>query len=386
MTSRPSSGRSWSNRLALALLLLGAFAASAGAHQASSTYSFVEVTGDLRALEYRMLFRPEDLAEVVGLPADRDPTDERIARREGDILSYVLARVAVRSGDAACPVEPQRARVVTEGERFVEVGWRVTCPEPFDPLIIEYELFFDLDDLHTGYLRVEVPGRDPADAQLRDGQARFVWDLSGSAPSYALAFLTSGIEHILLGFDHICFLLALLLVIGIERTPRGWAVRDLRSGLRYTALIVTSFTVAHTITLISAALGWVTAPSRIVESLIAASIAYVAIEDIVRPQARHRYAITFAFGLVHGLGFASVLQVMLPPDSAAWPLLLFNLGVELGQLAFVAVTLPLLWLLARAVGPARYRARVMPALAIALALLALIWLIERSTGASLLGL
>jgi hypothetical protein len=378
--------RDSSFRLALALVLVAAAGAVASAHQASSTYSFVTVAEDRRALDYRLLIRPPDLAEVVDLAPDRDPTDERIGRYEGAIVSYVLARIAVKSGDTACPVEPGRARPVTEGERFVEVSWRVICAGPFDPLVIEYELFFDLDDLHRAFLRVDVPGRSPADAQLRDGEARFVWDLGAPPPSYSLAYLTSGVEHILFGFDHICFLLALLLVIGIERTPSGWAVRDLRSGLRYTVFIVTSFTLAHSLTLISAALGWISAPARIVESMIAASIAYVAIENIIRPQARHRYAITFAFGLVHGLGFAYMLQVMLPPEGVVLPLLLFNLGVELGQLVFVAVALPILWLLARAVGPATYRRRLMPALAAALALLALLWLIERVADISLLGL
>ncbi|TMQ08785.1 MAG: HupE/UreJ family protein [Deltaproteobacteria bacterium] len=126
-----------------------------------------------------------------------------------------------------------------------------------------------------------------------------------------------------------------------------------------------------------ASLGWVSLPSRLVESLIAVSILYTAIENIVRPDVRWRFALTFGFGLVHGLGFASVLAVLLPPDHVIGPLLGFNLGVEIGQLVIVAIALPLAWLAARELGADRYRRGAMPALSIAIALLAIKWLVER---------
>jgi hypothetical protein len=125
-------------------------------------------------------------------------------------------------------------------------------------------------------------------------------------------------------------------------------------------------------------------PSRLVESSIAFSILYTAIENIARPDVGWRFVLTFGFGLVHGLGFASVLQVMLPPDHVIAPLLGFNLGVELGQLVIVAIALPLVWLLARELGAGRYRRRVLPVLSIAIAVVAIKWLIERVFAVSLL--
>ena len=156
-----------------------------------------------------------------------------------------------------------------------------------------------------------------------------------------------------------------------------WATRPPLVTLRHAATIVTAFTIAHSLSLIAASLGWIRLPGRLVESLIAFSILYTALENIARPDVRWRFVLAFGFGLVHGLGFASVLQEMLPPDHVVGPLFGFNLGVELGQLVIVAIALPLAWFCARELGAGRYRRRVMPALSIAIAVVALKWLIER---------
>jgi hypothetical protein len=163
-----------------------------------------------------------------------------------------------------------------------------------------------------------------------------------------------------------------------------WTTRPPLATLRHTATIVTAFTVAHSLSLIAASLGWVSLPSRLVESLIAFSILYTALENIVRPDVPWRFMLTFGFGLVHGLGFASVLAVMLPPDHIVAPLLGFNLGVEVGQLVIVMIALPIVWLAARELGAERYRHRVMPALSIAIAVIAVKWLVERLVGLTLI--
>jgi len=114
--------------------------------------------------------------------------------------------------------------------------------------------------------------------------------------------------------------------------------------------------------------------------VIAASILYTAIENVVSPDARHRFAMTFGFGLVHGLGFASVLDELLPPTHVIVPLLSFNVGVEIGQLTIVAVALPVFWALARALGADRYRRIVLAVAATPLVLVSIKWLIERVFG------
>ena len=126
-------------------------------------------------------------------------------------------------------------------------------------------------------------------------------------------------------------------------------------------------------------------PARVVESAIALSIAYTAVENIVRPDVPWCFVLTFAFGLVHGMGFARVLAVMLPPDDVIVPLLTFTVGVELGQLLIVSLTLPLWWLLCGALGADRYRRLAMPALSVVLATLGALWLAERLFDVTILG-
>jgi hydrogenase/urease accessory protein HupE len=179
-----------------------------------------------------------------------------------------------------------------------------------------------------------------------------------------LAFLKLGIEHILTGYDHLLFLLGLLVVCRRFST---------------TLTIVTCFTVAHSLTLALAALDVVTIPSRVVEPLIAASITFVGVENLVRRgEPKGRWLLTFAFGLVHGFGFASVLReagVGAGGRALALPLFSFNLGVELGQLAVVAILLPLLWKLRTRRLFDRYGAAV---ISIVVALLGSYWLLRRT--------
>jgi hypothetical protein len=175
-------------------------------------------------------------------------------------------------------------------------------------------------------------------------------------------FLWLGIEHILIGFDHLAFLLALL--------AGGLARRQILA-------TITAFTVAHSITLLAAAGGWLTLPGLFVEATIAGSIVVVALLNLVRSRSAHRLPLAFAFGLIHGFGFAGVVADLgIGGADRIWPVLTFNIGVELGQLAFAAVAVPILTLLGR-------RFRTMPVrnwVSIATGLAGLWWLGERLAG------
>jgi hydrogenase/urease accessory protein HupE len=176
-------------------------------------------------------------------------------------------------------------------------------------------------------------------------------------------FLVLGIEHILTGYDHLAFLLAVLLTGG---------------SLSSNARIITSFTIAHSLTLALATFGVVTLPPTIVEPLIAASIVFVGIENLLRRQLARRWLVTFGFGLIHGLGFASILQdlgIGAMGIQGAIPLLSFNLGVELAQLSIAAVTLPLIWRLQRR--PA-FMLKHVPALSLLLTLAGIYWFLIRT--------
>ncbi len=208
------------------------------------------------------------------------------------------------------------------------------CPAPIKKLRIEMHLFDGVSPNWVSLARLTW-GRAVREFAFREGAGS--WDVSG-APSAGLlaqlrSFLALGIEHIFTGYDHLLFLVGLLLLGG-----RFWSL----------VKIVTAFTVAHSVTLILAALGVVHVSSRIIEPAIALSIAYVGAENFFLKSTDRRWMIAFAFGLIHGFGFASILREMgLPERGLVLSLLSFNVGVELGQMAVVAVVLPIILLVRR---------------------------------------
>jgi hydrogenase/urease accessory protein HupE len=172
-------------------------------------------------------------------------------------------------------------------------------------------------------------------------------------------FTRLGVEHIFTGYDHLAFLLGLL----VATTSLGALIR-----------IVTSFTIAHSITLALATFNLVILPTRLTESLIAASIGYVAAENLFDFRAMKRYYITFLFGLIHGFGFSNVLREMdLPKSSLALSLFSFNGGVEIGQVTFVALIFPLVQDLTSSGWK-----RLKPSVSIAVACLAIYWFVQRA--------
>jgi hypothetical protein len=189
-------------------------------------------------------------------------------------------------------------------------------------------------------------------------------------------YLWEGVWHIWIGFDHILFLLALLLPAVLVHEARRWrGVDDFGTALREVLWVVTAFTAAHSITLTLAALRLVELPSRVVESAIAASVVLAALNNLMPVVERRRWIVAFAFGLIHGFGFASVLaELGLPQETLVLSLLGFNLGVEAGQLAIVAAFLPLaFWLRNTRV----YRRGVFVGGSLLTLALALVWLLER---------
>jgi hypothetical protein len=195
-----------------------------------------------------------------------------------------------------------------------------------------------------------------------------------------LVYLRLGVEHIFTGYDHLAFLAALLLATGLRRRAGvGGAAQPAgtREALGQVLKIVTAFTVAHSTTLIASTLRPGLVPTAWVEPAIALSIAYVGLENLRPGTPRRRWPIVFVFGLVHGLGFSSVLrEIGLPARGLVASLLAFNLGVELGQLAVVALLLPVVVLAAsrRPVGFERWALR---GGSTVLALAGVIWFVLR---------
>jgi hypothetical protein len=370
--------------LALAVLL---GATRAEAHQSSIKY--VDVAVDGAEASVAITVAPADLVEQMHLPTEAQPTAaDAVAVRE--IRSFVASWVSIALGDGrACPASAPHAHVDPDG-RFVVVTWQVGCPESINALAFDFTPFFAVDQKHEVILTVHAIGEEAEPAIVRANNPTIT--MRAGETQSLLAWVSLGMHHIYSGRDHISFVLALLLVVMLVRAggsasggaesegarDRQWRTRTPWDTAKRTATIVTAFTIAHSLSLIAASLGWVRLPSRFVESAIALSIVYTAVENIVVPGTRWRYALAFGFGLVHGLGFASALEELLPATHVLAPLLGFNVGVELGQLTIVLVALPLFYTASRALGAARYRTWVMPILSSAIFAFGLNWLIERA--------
>jgi len=356
----------------LAVLALALVARVASAHQTSTKYVDIAIDGVHAAISVRVA--PGDVTEPMHLAADAVPSVADAAHAPA-VASFVAAWFTLSAYGEPCTTDAPTAHPDDTG-KLVVVAWHASCPRVPDRA--DFSRFFAFDRRHIAMVLVSsTDDPDPVSALVAVDQP--VLELR-AAPSL-FAWLKLGIHHIVDwdGRDHISFVLALLLVVMLGRDEHGrWQVRRLVPSLRATATVITAFTIAHSVSLISAALGWVTLPPRLVESLIAVSIAYTAAEDIVRPDVRWRFFLTFGFGLVHGLGFASTLAVQLPPHDVVVPLLCFNVGVELGQLAIVAVALPIFFALARELGAERYRRVMMPVFAGAICVAGIVWVIERA--------
>lgn len=269
-------------------------------------------------------------------------------------LTLGMDALAAIGGDAA--LVARKVAIFADGGRCEPVPYTVTPPSPDHANVVvivdyacpgtprELTLRDDLSDAlgrdYHALTRIEAPGgvqQYVLEPDRREARVVVAAPADGQAPERSagsgfLAFFRRGIEHILTGFDHLLFLLALILGGG---------------GIGSLLAIVTAFTVAHSLALALAVLHVVSPPTWIVEPVIALSIVYVAAENIFFERAAsRRWAVGFAFGLVHGFGFAgALLELDLPTTALAGALLSFNLGVEAGQGLVISILLPaLIWL------------------------------------------
>jgi hydrogenase/urease accessory protein HupE len=339
---------------------------SARAHNAGVSTSRVVIAGRTVEVEINALAR--DYEQAVGVRIADKGTGEvnsvALSVMAPAILSYVGDHVAVLASDQRCAPGPGMAKAA-DTHVLVTMAWR--CP-PEGDLSYRVTLFQDVDPA-ARHLALVASGRGERELALDKNAPEIV--LSGAAPSVLQVvgrFIQAGIEHIFLGYDHIAFLLAVIL----------WGQR-----LWPLVKVVTAFTIAHSITLSLAALQIFAIPSAIVEPAIAASIIFVAAENFFSRNIDRRWPVTFAFGLVHGFGFASALQeIGLPPKALVPALAAFNIGVEIGQIVIVGLVFPLLLLSDRigrssAAHKGRRPTLVYSCSALILAL-GLYWLIERT--------
>jgi hypothetical protein len=380
---------------ALAFSLALVFAApQAQAHKPSDSYLTMTVNASVISGQWDVALRDLDFALGLDANGDGDITWGEVRARHADIAAYAQARFSVKAVDAtnaegsSCTMQigAQAIDGHTDGA-YTVMPLQFTCPDAKGALTglkADYRLFADIDPQHRGLLSLTVvgSGKEAATRTAVLGpqapQQSFVLAETSRWRQF-LDYAQEGVWHIWIGFDHILFLLSLLLPAVLIWQPKPvakWLPATRFKDAFFDVLrIVTAFTVAHSITLSLATLGYVTLPSRVVESAIAASVVLAALNNVFPMFQGRRWVVAFAFGLIHGFGFASVLADLgLPQEALALALVGFNVGVECGQLAIVAVFLPLSFVLRRT---KFYSQGVRVVGSLLIAALAAVWLAER---------
>jgi hydrogenase/urease accessory protein HupE len=352
-----------------AVLWLGAQGA-AWAHTPGLSTATLRIEPDW--LETMLVFSIADVDEIADLDKDRDGhlSKEELAAGVVELETTAAQALEVRCDGKA--IRPTDVRCLFDESDNATVYLRFPARQ-FSRLVVSSSWLVLLPPDHRQFFSLQNARGDVLAERLLSANSKSITvQLDTAEPKPAGAppqgnsfadFLSLGVRHIWTGYDHLLFLFGLLLV-----------TRNFVSALK----IITCFTLAHSITLAVATLSRVQVPSRIVEPLIAASIVYVGVENLLRgDDPKGRWLLAFGFGLIHGFGFASVLRelgVGANGSGIAVPLLSFNLGVEVGQIAIAAVALPVIWKLQA--WPA-FMGRWVPAFSVAVAAVGGYWFVVR---------
>lgn len=389
-----TTGRALVRAAGLLLALALAAPGAVQAHQASDAYlrAGTDAQGRL-TLQVDVALR--DLDTVLELDGDADGALRwgEVRRREADIAAYVADRL--RLDDGRCLLRAVPGLALDRKADGVYAVLHYIAPCAAAGLSLDYRLFAETDPTHRGLLAaIDAAGRAlgplrslragapaqplaPADAASASAAGAPPGDAAGIASSNSPGFFGEGLHHILIGADHVLFLVCLVLPLALGPGASGpWHRR-----LLPVVGLVTAFTIGHSITLGLASLRVVSLSPRLIEPLIAATIALTALDNLRPFLGRRRVLAAGGFGLVHGFGFAGpLIELDLAPAAMARALLQFNLGVEAGQLLVVGLAMLLLWPLRSGVG-GRHALRAGSACA---GLLALVWLGERLLDVKLL--
>jgi hypothetical protein len=354
------------------------------AHSSSNSYLTLSAPEGRLTLRADVHLRDVDL--ILDLDADRDGRVSwgETHMRSAELGSWLDQGLQLSAAGQKCQLGTADLQASEHADgTYLSAQWTPDCPGVSDlsnvSLALRYGLMFDQDSLHRGLLKVDLPefqssallSPERPEAQLSQADSS-AWRVFGR-------YIVEGVWHIWIGIDHIVFLLSLLVLAPLlpsrQRITQWPAAQQAKPVLMDVLAVVTAFTVAHSITLGLTIMGWLTPPSDLVEPAIALSVVLAALNNLLGVNSLKRWRLAFAFGLVHGFGFASVLlDLGLPASALVAALGGFNVGVELGQLAIVGVFLPVAWLLRHT---RFYRWVVVAGGSAAIVVLGLFWTLER---------
>jgi hypothetical protein len=368
-------------RQLLFALVLGLSCFAVSAHKSSDSYLQVEAAPGELGVRWDIALRDLDVALDLDTNADGKLSWGEVKAALPRIESYAMSHMSI----PGCQLRVDSTALEHRNDGTYVV-LNLSAPCDFGATSsIAYSLFAEVDPTHRGIVKIQRPGRPVALLVLDPTDRK-----SPSAVTAPLAarparwqFLREGIEHILTGYDHVLFLICLLLPAVMRRKQHGWQPVEKLSNAVFPVLgIVSAFTIAHSITLGLAALKIVSLPSSIIEPSIAVTIMLAALDNIWPLFPVPRIVVTFFFGLIHGFGFAGVLsELNLPTADFAIALLQFNVGLEMGQLIIVLVAVAVLFGLRMW---SQYGRVVIRGGSVAAFALAALWFIERVANVSLL--
>jgi HupE / UreJ protein len=359
------------------LCLFGALGVSSAAlaHSTSTSFLVVDVTAEPVMLRWDLSLA--DIAWTVFIDADYDGkvTWKEVQAARPALTSALLAQIAVQRAEVPCVVRVQDFALAVRAEQnFLSVAMIATCPQR-GLLAVGGDLFMSGDASQRVLLSAHR-GDEQLNGVLSAAAPGWIEPQHASAWRSFARFIGEGVWHVLIGYDHIAFVLLLLLPSVMRPVDGKWqGATGLRQVARDMFTIITAFTIAHSVTLALAVTGTVKLPTQPIEVAIAASIAVAGGLNLLPRLSKLRLPLAFGFGLVHGFGFANALSEIDAAGTALLPLLAgFNVGVELAQLGIVAVVLPLIYSMR---ATRWYASTVLPLGSCALGMAGLVWLIQR---------
>ncbi len=385
------------NLIRCLILLLSLWHSTAYAHKPSDSYLALSVQNNSTQQninhntatgQWDIALRDFDYAIGLDANANSEITWQEVLTKQKEIYAYALARLSIKNNQATCSLIPKQLLIDhhTDGA-YAVIKFNVNCKNEINVLNLNYTLFSDLDPSHRGLLRLDYSTVEKAGLNSKNYTKTTIFGPDNPTQLFALSapnrfnefkgYVIEGIWHIWIGFDHILFLISLLLPAALVYSAKTWQpAQQFKTTFIDVLKVVTAFTIAHSITLTLATLQVIELPSRWVEAAIAASVILAAMNNLFPCLLKRRWLAAFVFGLIHGFGFAAVLADLgLQKDALVVALIGFNLGVEIGQLGILSLFVPAAFMLRKS---KFYKIIIFYGGSIIITVIASLWFIERA--------
>ena len=356
----------------------------AQAHSSSNSYLSVRAINDDVLLRADINLRDIDLVFDLDQNKDSQVSWGETLAKTAEIKAWLEQGIQVSNTSQKCALAAMSIMASEHADgTYLSVEWTVACSgvkDELSGLALRYNLMFDQDNLHRALVKIDLPDFQSSAILSPDRPEFALTKASGSRLKVLERYLLEGVWHIWIGIDHVLFLISLLILAFLVPTRKSviqWsAVQNVKTAVLDILAVVTAFTLAHSITLGLTIFKWLEPSADFIEPVIALSVVAAALNNLLGWAALRRWQLAFAFGLVHGFGFANVLvDLGLTSDQLALALVGFNVGVEIGQIAIVLVFLPLAWWLRNTIF---YRWVIVVGGSLVIAALGLLWTLQRT--------